>query len=287
MKITPTCIECLLSRVSLECSLCGADEDLTSETVAACRRLMDEIHDQPLSHPQIASRIHRKAYELLGNLDPFDELKRSGNTQAEEVCQKVRGRLHGFRDHVHAAVIANIFDYGVKGHDVATDFLSFFNQEIAKDLYIDDTDRILPLCRRVVYLADNCGEIVFDKLLIRYLKTQGAHVTLAVKEKPILNDATTEDALALGLDKIVDHLTTTGGGDTAEIGLNVDLIPEDLKLAIDTCTIIIAKGMANFESISEMGDLPPVAYLLAAKCRPVADELGVPVGVKVAKLRML
>ena len=106
-----------------------------------------------------------------------------------------------------------------------------------------------------------------------------------MKETPILNDATMEDALALGLDRIVDHLTTTGGGAEAEIGICMELIPDDLRQAIDDCTIIIAKGMANFESLSEMENLPPVAYLLAAKCLPVADELGVPVGVKVAKLR--
>jgi len=285
MKITETCTDCLLSRVGLECSLCGADIPLTNETIRACRQVMDELKDQPLSHPQIATRIHRRAYELLKNPDPFDELKQEGNRQAMDVCRKVRGRLVTFRDHVHAAVLANIFDYGVKGHDVATDFSSFFDQEIQKNLFIDDTEKILSLCRRVVYLTDNCGEIVFDKLLIRFLKEQGAHITLAVKEAPILNDATREDALALGLDRMVDLLTTSGGGDRAEIGFNPELIPDDLKDAIDNCTIIIAKGMANFESISEINNLPPVAYLLAAKCGPVAQELGVPVGVKVAKLR--
>jgi uncharacterized protein with ATP-grasp and redox domains len=286
MKITETCTDCLLSRVGLECSLCGADIPLTNETVHTCRHVMNSLKDKPLSHPQIATRIHRRAYELLKNPDPFDELKKAGNRQAMDVCQKVRGRLVTFRDHVHASVIANIFDYGVKGHDVAADFSSFFDQEIQKNLFIDDTEMILPLCRRVVYLTDNCGEIVFDKLLIRYLREQGAHITLAVKESPILNDATTEDAYALGLDRMVDLLTTSGGGDRAEIGFNPELIPDDLKDAISNCTIIIAKGMANFESISEIDGLPPVAYLLAAKCGPVAQELGVPVGVKVAKLRM-
>ena len=62
-------------------------------------------------------------------------------------------------------------------------------------------------------------------------------------------------------------------------------IPDDLRKAISRCTIIIAKGMANFESLSEMDNLPPVAYLMAAKCEPVADEVGVPVGSKIAMLR--
>ena len=286
MKITETCVDCLLSRISLECSLCGADARLTAETERACRQVIDELRNRPMSHPQLASRIHRRAYALLKTSDPFDELKRSGNRQAADVCRQVRSRLHTFRDHVHAAVISNIFDYGVKGHSVTSDFLSFFNEEIERPLYIDDTDKILPHCSRVVYLSDNCGEIVFDKLLIQYLKSHGSHVTLAVKEAPILNDATMDDARALGLNAIVDHLTTTGGGANAEIGINMDLIPNDLRDAIDSCTIIIAKGMGNYESISEIEHLPPVAYMLAAKCRPVADELGVPVGVKVARLRM-
>ena len=235
------------------------------------------------SHPQIASRVHRRAYEILGENDPFADLKRKGNRQAIEVCKKVRGTLHTFRDHVLASVIGNTFDYGVKGHTVSEDFSEFFRSEFENGLVIDDTEKILPLCTRVVYLTDNCGEIVFDRLLIDYLKSHGSHITLAVKDAPILNDATIQDAWDLNIDFIVDALTTTGGG--SEIGICMENIPGDLREAVRQCTIIIAKGMANYESLSEMDGLPPVAYLLAAKCKPVADEIGVPVGSKIAMLR--
>jgi uncharacterized protein with ATP-grasp and redox domains len=283
MKITAHCIDCLLSRVNLECILCHATPDLTKATMEECSTLMDKICSSPLSHPQIASRIHRRAYEILKNPDPFAELKILGNKQAMEVCKEVRTDLFTFRDYVLASVIGNTFDYGVKGHTVEENFSVFFQREFAKGLIIDDTDKIAPLCSRVVYLSDNCGEIVFDYLLIRYLKQHGSHVTLAVKESPILNDATLKDAHELGLDTLADQLTTNGGG--AEIGICMEQIPDDLRDAIETCTIIIAKGMANFESLSEMENLPPVAYLMAAKCKPVADEAGVPVGSKVAMLR--
>ena len=69
------------------------------------------------------------------------------------------------------------------------------------------------------------------------------------------------------------------------IGICMENIPDDLRYAISRCTVIIAKGMANFESLSEMDNLPPVAYMMAAKCKPVADEIGVPVGSKIALLR--
>jgi damage-control phosphatase, subfamily I len=282
MKITEQCIDCLLSRVNLECKLCQASPPLMDTTMSECGLILDEIRSAPLSHPQIASRVHRRAYELLGNPDPFADLKERGNQQAMEVCGEIRDDLTTFREYVLASVIGNTFDYGVKGHIVEENFSVFFQREFARGLTIDDTDKIAPLCSRVVYLSDNCGEIVLDRLLIDYLISQGSHVTLAVKEAPILNDATLKDARELGLDKRVDLLTTTGGG--AEIGICMENIPGDLRLAISRCTIIIAKGMANFESLSEMDNLPPVAYLMAAKCKPVADEVGVPVGSKIALL---
>jgi len=284
VKITDTCIDCLISRVRLECTLAHADRALAAETISACSTLLCDLRDASLSHPQIASRIHRKAYDMLGDPDPFQELKKRGNAESIEVCKHVRHRLVTFRDHVLAAVIGNTFDYGVKGHTVTDNFARFFSTEFECGLAIDDTEQILPLCSRVVYLSDNCGEIVLDRLLIQYLKSKGAHVTLAVKEIPLLNDATLDDARMLGLDRIVDLLTTNGS--RGEIGICLDDIPEDLTHAIDRCTIIIAKGMANFESLMEYERLPPVAYLMAAKCKPVADEVGVPVGSKVALIRM-
>ena len=284
MKLTDTCIDCLLSRVAMECELVSADNACTARTVASCRDLLESLKGSSLQHPQIASAVHRKASEMIGNPDPFRDLKATGNAQAMDVCHDVRGNLHTFRDFVLASVIGNTFDYAVKDHEVTTDFSRFFAREFEKGLDVDDTDRILERCSRVVYLTDNCGEIVFDRLLVGFLKARGSHVTVAVRDGPILNDATIKDALALGFDTVADCLTTTGGG--SEIGLDLAKMPADLAHAIDECTIIIAKGMANFESLSEMENLPPVAYMLAAKCRPVANELGVPVGVKVARLRM-
>jgi len=283
MKVTEHCIDCLLSRVKLECSLCEANATLTNVTMTECSKLMNEIRFSPLSHPQIASRIHRRAYDILGNPDPFASLKALGNHLATEVCEEVRPGLLTFRDFILASVIGNTFDYGVKGHTVEENFSVFFRREFSQGLTIDDTDKIAPLCSRVVFLSDNCGEIVLDRLLIEYLKAQGSHITLALKEAPILNDATLSDAQELGLDTLVDRITTTGGG--AEIGICRENIPEDLREAVEKCTIIIAKGMANYESLSEMDNLPPVAYLMATKCKPVAEEVGVPVGSKIALLR--
>jgi damage-control phosphatase, subfamily I len=283
MKLTETCIDCLLSRVIFECNLASAGQDRTDETVAVCRDLLLSLKSSSLLHPQIASAVHREACRRIGNPDPFRELKAAGNDQAIRVCRQVRPRLATFRDLVLASVIGNTFDYAVKDHDVTGDFSRFFEEEFVRGLDVDDTDRILKLAQRVVYLTDNCGEIVFDRLLVSFLKTQGSRVTVAVRDAPILNDATMEDARALGFDRVADCLTTTGGG--AEIGLDPAKMPADLAQAIDECTVIIAKGMANYESLSEYDNLPPVAYLMCVKCSMIAEDTGIPRGSKIAMLR--
>ena len=284
MKLTDTCVDCLLSRVAFECQLVSADKACAEKTVSSCRDLLMSLKGSSLSHPQIASAVHRKACRMIENPDPFRELKDAGNEQAMEVCRKVRGRLVSFHDLVLASVIGNTFDYAVKDHNVTGDFSRFFNQEFQKGLDIDDTAHILKRCSRVVYLTDNCGEIVFDRILVDFLHAHGSHVTVAVRDAPILNDATREDALALGFDKVADCLTTTGGG--AEIGLDMAKMPADLAKAIGDCTIIISKGMANYESLSEYRDLPPVAYLMCIKCEMIAEDAGIARGSKIAMLRI-
>jgi uncharacterized protein with ATP-grasp and redox domains len=283
MRLTDTCIDCLLSRVRMECELVSADEETVKKTVAACRDLLESCRTSDLSHPQIASAVHRKASAMAGSPDPFRELKEEGNRQASEVCCEVRDSLASFRDHVLAGVIGNTFDYAVRDHEVTTDFRSFFATEFQKGLDIDDTDAILERCDRVVYLTDNCGEIVFDRLLVGFLKNRGSHVTVAVRDGPILNDATMEDALALGFDRVADCLTTTGGG--SEIGLDLKKMPADLAQAISKCTIIIAKGMANFESLHEYESMPPIAYLMCVKCEVIAEITGIKRGSKIAMLK--
>ncbi len=283
MKLTDTCIDCLLSRVHMECDLASADPATTAQTIAACREMLESRRGSDHSHPQIASAMHRKACEMIGSPDPFSGLKIEGNRQAMGVCRAVRKDLRTFRDHVLASVIGNTFDYGVRDHDVTTDFTRFFSEEFKSGLDVDDTDAILERCSRVVYLTDNCGEVVFDRLLVGFLKAHGSHVTVAVRDGPILNDATMEDALALGFDRFADCLTTTGGG--SEIGLDLEKMPADLAQAIDKCTIIIAKGMANFESLHEYNNMPPIAYLMCVKCEMIAGITGIRRGSKIALLR--
>jgi uncharacterized protein with ATP-grasp and redox domains len=282
MPVSDECFDCLVSRVVHSCGVAGRGDD-APRIAAICARRLRELRDEPVPQPVVASELHRLAVSELGVPDPYAGVKAASTGTVLDACRAIRPRLSTFRDLATAAIIGNTFDHGVRGHEIAADFAAFFEQEFARGLAVDDCDEIERRLGRVVYITDNCGEIVLDRLLIGHLARRGARVTVAVRDGPILNDATLEDARALGIDRVADLLTTTGGG--SEIGVPLERVPADLAAAIDRADLILSKGMANFESLSEYGGLPPVAYLLAAKCRPIAARLGVAVGDKVALLR--
>lgn len=286
MKITDKCFECLLTRIEFECRLVCSDDKKIAEIINLCQKELSESVSNNSPSPEISSRIHRIACDMAGNHDPYSEIKQKTNEEAEIILKQVEDELITFKDCALASVIANTLDYGSKEHKVTSDFVTFFSDEFKKGLSVDDTYEIEKLCKKVVYLCDNCGEIVFDKKLIEYLKKNNSHVTVVVKSKPIINDATIEDAKSLGIDKIADNLYESTDG-ISEVGINLNMIPSQVQEAIDSATIIISKGMANYESLSEYKKtikLPPVAFLMMVKCEPIADNIKIPKGSRIAYL---
>jgi len=273
-----------MSRVGFECRLSCRDDSIVEQAVNECHFLLEQIRREPVPAPHISSRIHRCAYRIISDPNPYRGLKRMNNEDALEAADAVKGELTTFRDFCLAAVIANTLDYGSAEHKVTDNFLNFFRQEYAKGLGIDDTAAMEQLLDRVVYFCDNCGEIIFDSLLIHHLKKRGADVVVVVRGAPILNDATIEDAIFAGIDAHSTKILTNTTG-IAELGYYPPYLPEEVHEVLQSATLIISKGMANYESFSEFTMPCPVAYLMSVKCQPVADAIGVPKGSRIALLR--
>jgi uncharacterized protein with ATP-grasp and redox domains len=280
VKIHERCYDCLLGRIAYESRLSTDDAGRIAHVLTECNSLLGGFRGVTRPASLVASAAHHRAYELLGDPDPYRQVKEVSTGEAIRACRAVRPVLSGFRDHALASVIANTFDYGVSSHRVTDDFMAFFREEFRKGFLIDDTERMEELTGEVVYFTDNAGEIIFDRLFVEYLAGKGSRVTVAVKGAPILNDATLEDAERAGLRRFA-RVTTTGSGD---IGVNLGKIPRDLREALDRCTLVIAKGMANYEALTEEDGLPPVAYLMAVKCPTIAESVGAPEGSLIALL---
>lgn len=289
MKTSPQCAPCLLNRVLYEAELSTKDPELRFKAVQGGLEFLKENFCHGADAIGISTGIHRKVYSILGDSDPYRELKALSNELAMEAVPFVRQQMarakpeERFRLAVLATIIGNTFDFGVQGHNVETgDFMAFYERMVEQGLDIDDTAAIRKLAVNsdVLYLVDNCGEIYFDELLIEELNSLGARVTLVVRGEYILTDVTMEDVVRMGLDKKVRRVLTTGSN---AVGVSIEEAPAELIKALQTSSLIISKGMANFESLSDKG-FKPMAYLLRAKCDPVAAAIGAKKGYNVARL---
>lgn len=215
--------------------------------------------------------------DVLKDDDPFAQVKQEGNSLAlslqEEVEQRIQAAKDPLRAALRVAIAGNIIDYGaLHSFDAATTIEQCFEQEFVVDHYsalrealsLHDKPTDKPT---ILYLCDNCGEIVFDGLLIKQLNRLGCQVTAAVRESPIINDATLQDAQFCGLDKICTVISNGTGCP----GTPLASCSAEFRQHFQEADLIISKGMGNFESLSEVP--APIFFLFTVKCSRVADHL--------------
>ncbi|MDV0447507.1 hypothetical protein MsAg5_14070 [Methanosarcinaceae archaeon Ag5] len=316
MKISPRCPYCLLSRVHYQCNLSTNDPVLVETVMKECLGVMSREYRGGRTSTDVATAVHRKCYAVLNDNDPYRHVKKINNETALEILPSVLKLIYGadtdadtdasgkaytldnsplpletlFKNAVLAAVIGNYFDFGVMGHDASDeDFKKEFENHFQKGLAIDDTDDMLNRLSNVVYLIDNCGEIIFDREVLKIIQKiqtnmknsgQKTKLVLVVRGKPILTDVTMAEAEELNLKDFVDEILTTG---TDTVGISVREAPAETVAAMKDASLIISKGMANYESLSDE-NLGPIAFLLRTKCEVVAESLGLPMGMSVAKM---
>ena len=289
MKMNPRCTYCLLSRVHFQSKLSTDDEDLISKTIKECLEVVTKYYNPEAVSASVATKVHRKCYEVLKDNDPYDVTKKLINQAALKVLPVAKEKIYEnspdngelFRRAVLASVVANYFDFGIMGFEASEDkFEAAFRKYFEQGLDVDDTPKMLGLLQDTVYIADNCGEILFDTLVFDIIKKLGGKITLVVRGGPILTDVTLEEIKEFKIDEKVDRILTTGSN---AVGVLVEEAPDELLQAMKDSTLIISKGMANYETLSEH-NFGPIAYMLLTKCECVAEDLGLEQGLSVAKL---
>jgi uncharacterized protein with ATP-grasp and redox domains len=236
----------------------------------------------------VATKVHREVYALLGEADPYADLKRRSNDvvlglypEAERFVEEADDRLHAA---LLCAVVGNVLDFGIGTEFDSPEVLEGrFRHLLAEGLGHDDTPAMREILERaddVVYLVDNCGEIVLDRLALKEIAKFNCSLTLVVKGEPILTDATMADIEGLGIEEIVDEVVEAPG---FAVGISLEALKDDFGDRLRRADLIVAKGMANYEALSET-DIGPVAYLLRTKCSPVAESLGLRKDINAVKL---
>jgi len=255
----------------------------------ACK-VLAELYDPNECSAVIATKVHKIVYATLGDDDPYQELKKQSNQVAQSLVPRVEELIKSSDDPLKismiCSIVGNTMDFGIEGSSTHPETLrEIFEQTVANGLGYDDTVKLKKLVKtskHVVLFADNCGEIVFDKILCRELKkfNPNMFLTLVVRGKPIISDATIKDADELQFNEVVDEILTTG---CFAIGVDFTKLPAELDKVLKKADLILCKGMANYEAFSET-DYCPIAYLLRTKCNAIANSMNLPLNINAIKL---
>lgn len=277
------CIPCLFRQALEAARISGADLDTQ-------KKILDDVALQmpgfslEASPPEISRAIHDTVRRYSGIADPYAQIKRKSNALGLSVYKRLKDKVEKSEDRlfsaVELAIAGNIIDYGVKNSLNVEEEVERILKEETPNIDRDETRffayesflAVLNKSKNILYLADNAGETVFDRVLLEEIKDRGKEIIYAVKEKPIINDALAADAAECGLDKISQIISS--GSDAP--GTVLSRCSDSFLKIFKRADMVISKGQGNFEALSNPGR--PVFCLFMAKCPVVAEDIGCKVG---------
>ena len=284
MKLDRQCIGCLERMVDQIAENTGADSDLGREVLRSGRAMLREKYRPDRPPPWLAAEVSEAIAAMTGQSDLYHRSKGKEMMGAQEVFRSIRP-LYGddFRSAVELAVVGNNLDF-FRDSKVLRDALI---REGGRPLdfaidHIRETERLVGSLKNgsVVFLSDNAGEAFFDAPLVKKLASLGLAVVYGVKEKPFLNDLTVADLEPLDMMRQIARIQSTGTGAI----LDLESLSPAFRRELNACDLIVSKGQANYESLTELPVGQRILYLLKVKCQPLSDTLHVPVNSHVALL---
>jgi len=278
MKLNLDCIPCF-QRQALQAVRFISDDEKLHERVLreVAKKLLESNWDS--TPPELAHQVHSIVKRITNENDPYKEVKKESNDLVlkiyPELKQKVKKSRDPLRTAVRLAIAGNIIDFGVPQEFNLEETI---REVLKKKFAIDDYKKLkekLKDAETLLFFVDNAGEIGLDKLLVEtFLETKKLEkIDFVVKGGPIINDATLEDAVYMGLDRLPnsEFLTISNG----EVGTGPARSSQTVKRWIREHDLVISKGQGNYEGLSEHNGL---FFMLMVKCPIIASDLGVEVG---------
>ena len=275
MDISYECGPCFLRQAREALDLSTDDENVKMQVMEEIFKFLSTTFKAGTNSNSTGSSMHKIIKQKTGCMDPYYKEKVEGNEIALKYLPEVKKILDeddSLENYVKIAIIGNILDFGAFTLD--DDIEGVIKSSLKKDLAVKDIEEFentLKTHDKVLYLVDNTGEIVFDKLLLAKLKEYDLDITIAVKSEPILNDATMVEALDVGLDEF-GKLVEIGAG---TVGYVDSEISDEFRQIFDDHEFVISKGMGNYEGLTEI-DLSKkdIYFLLCVKCNTIARHIG-------------
>jgi len=282
MKTYLDCIPCFFKQALDAARLAGADENIQKQVLISLAKELESF-SMDSCPPQMGKFIYGLVRKITKEEDPYKKIKKKGNKLALSFYPELKEKVKNAKDQLlfslELAIAGNIIDYGVK-HSLDVDkeldnILAEENEAIRHESkavfnYSDFKKNLAP-AKSILYLGDNSGEVVFDRILIEQIKEEcpDKKITYAVKERPIINDALAEDAYSCGID---NHAKIISSGCDSP-GTILSLCSKKFLDSFKSADIVISKGQGNFEALYKKSQRR-VFFLFMAKCAVVARDIG-------------
>ena len=279
MRFHNDCLFCVLRQVLSVSKILGLSEADTEHAVRDALHFLSEA-DYEKSTPEIMGGVWSVLLRYADTDDPYRAAKRACNEAALDMADGVRASVAAAADPVdaalHYAIAGNLIDFAPQ-HAFSLDTLKTQIDALAqKPFAIDDTAALKARLARagtLLYICDNCGEIVFDRILLEQLRAAypALSVRCVVRGAPVINDVTREDAALVHMQEVAEVLDS--GDDSA--GTVLSRVSDAMRAAFFAADVVIAKGQGNFESTAGVSK-DGLFYLFTVKCAPVSEMTGVP-----------
>jgi uncharacterized protein with ATP-grasp and redox domains len=271
MQVYLDCFPCFLRQTLDAVRFVTADEAIHERVVRQVLELVCRT-DARQTPPAIGQQIHRMIRQVTGNPDPYRQRKHDSNVLAMQLYPQLKDRIRSSNNPletaVRLAIAGNIIDFGLYSSLEAADVTVAIDRALADGWdagCLEEFTRAVTDASTILYIGDNAGEIIFDRLLVEELPQE--KITFAVKAAPVLNDATRDDAEMTGLTGLVD--VVENGSDAP--GTILESCSADFRERFERSDLIITKGQGNYESLS--GVDKDMFFILMAKCPVIAADL--------------
>jgi uncharacterized protein with ATP-grasp and redox domains len=291
MKTYLDCIPCFYRQALETARITGVNEIIQKKIIDEISQLIPNF-SLDANPPDMGRTIYTLVRKITGVKDPFKEIKENSNKLALSFYLKLKQKIESSEDRLLTAlklsIAGNVIDYGVKNSINVEEEINYlfqgniivYNENSETTFKYKKFKEALNKVNSIIYLADNAGEVVFDRLLIEELvKELGKEVIYVVKDKPIINDALIEDALFCGINRTAKVVSS---GSDAPGTLLKYCSPKFIRI-YQKAELIISKGQGNYEALSEEDKL--IFFLFKAKCPVIAKDVGCEVGNMILKGR--
>jgi uncharacterized protein with ATP-grasp and redox domains len=279
MKIQPECLTCISAQVKAVTDVLELTDQQRMEVLEESAGILAAVDFTTFSPETIAS-IWSNIVKTTGEVDPYAKIKSLCNREAMRLIPDAKAHIGRADDPLalamRYAIAGNLIDYGLEKPVPLEEQNEKIDWIVRTDFSIDDLDELrgaLKQANTLLYLGDNAGEIVFDRLFIENILTQNPHlrVTYAVKGKPVINDATMRDAREAGMDQVA-RVIDNGDGSPGTV---LRCTSEAFRCEYKDAGVVISKGQGNYECLSG-SEKENLFFLFTAKCDAICANAHVP-----------